>query len=263
MTTKQSPLLYDKRDHIAFITLNRPQVINAFNVAMRDSLWSALEAVRDDPDVRAVVLSGAGEKGFCAGADLSEFGSAPSQHVARQVRFERGVWELWLSIPKPFVGALHGYTFGSGMEMALLCDLRLASQDGVFGLPEVGLGMIPAAGGTQTFPRQAGLSAGLEALLTARRYTAADALQLGLVHGVVSRDRLLGTAAQWAGQLTRLDPQVVGLAKRTLREGADLPLPQALELEMRLAAQAFSLRGATDRGHRRSPKTQAAGRRQA
>ncbi|MSQ11524.1 MAG: enoyl-CoA hydratase/isomerase family protein [Dehalococcoidia bacterium] len=232
-------LLFAKRDALAFITLNRPHAINAYNLRMRDELWQALEAVRDDPDVRAVVLAGAGERGFCAGADLTEFGSAPSQAVARRVRFERDVWELWLSIRKPFVAALHGYVLGSGLEMALLCDVRIAAEGAVFGLPEVSLGIMPAAGGTQTFPRQAGVAAGLEALLTARRYSAREALRLGQVHAVVTRARLAARAERVAAQLARLAPETVGLAKEALQRGADLPLSQALALEERLAVEAL------------------------
>lgn len=238
VTSTYETLLFSVRDGLAFITLNRPRVINVYNVRMRDEMWEALQAVRDDPDVRAVVLSGAGDRGFCAGADLTEFGSAPSQAIARQVRFERGVWELWLSVPKPFVAALHGFVLGSGLEMALLCDLRIASPDAVFGLPEVSLGMVPAAGGTQTFPRQVGLPAAMEALLTARRYSAQEALRLGLVHSVVARERLMPSAERVARRLARLHPEAVALAKRALGQGTSLPLGQALELEERLAAQA-------------------------
>lgn len=230
-------IVLSKRGNLAFITLNRPHVINAYNVKMRDELWEALQAVRDDSDVRAVVLSGAGDRGFCAGADLTEFGSAPSQAIARQVRFERGLWELWLTIPKPFVAALHGFVLGSGMEMALLCDLRVASPDASFGLPEVGLGMVPAAGGTQTFPRLVGMPQALLALLTARRYTANEALRMGLAHAVVERAKLLPTAERLARRLARQPPHAMALAREALLRGADVPLPQALELEERLAVR--------------------------
>ena len=132
---------------------------------MRDDLVQALEAVRDDPDTRAVVLSGAGDRGFCAGADLTEFGSAPSPIVARQVRWERDIWGLFLSLRKPTVAALHGHVIGSGVEMALLCDIRIASEDAVFRMPETGLSLVPAAGGTQTLARHAGVGPALAMLL--------------------------------------------------------------------------------------------------
>ena len=120
---------------------------------MRDELFQALTAIRDDPEIQGAILYGNCEQAFCAGADLNEFGTSPSVTTARQVRWERDVWGLFLTIQKPLIAALHGYVLGSGLEIALLCDLRIISQDCIFGLPEASLGMIPAAGGTQTLPR--------------------------------------------------------------------------------------------------------------
>ena len=156
MTESFETILLDKAEGLATITLNRPQALNAYNVQMRDEMWQALEAVRDDPEVRVVVLRGAGERAFWAGADLTEFGAAPSQVVARQVRWERDVWGQLLNLDKPVVASVHGYCLGSGLEIALLCDRRIAATGTVFALPEVRLGMIPAAGGTQTLPRTVG-----------------------------------------------------------------------------------------------------------
>ena len=112
-------LIYEKMDKVGYVTLNRPEALNAYNIQMRDELYEVLGAVRDDDDVRAVVFRGAGEKAFCAGADLSEFLTAPSPVIARQVRWERDVWGLFLSIPLPMIAALHGYVLGSGIEIAL------------------------------------------------------------------------------------------------------------------------------------------------
>ncbi|MCH7481616.1 MAG: enoyl-CoA hydratase/isomerase family protein, partial [Chloroflexi bacterium] len=133
MSEQPPTVLFEKRGDIAVVTLNRPDALNAFSVRMRDELWEVLGAVRDDPDVRGMLLQGAGERAFCAGADLTEFGTAPSQAVARTVRWERDVWGLLLGLPKPTVAALHGYCLGSGLEMAVLCDLRVAADDAVFG----------------------------------------------------------------------------------------------------------------------------------
>ena len=152
MTRSFETLLFHKEEGVAHITLDRPHVLNAYNTQMRDDLWLALEAVRDDQEVGAVVLAGAGERGFCAGADLTEFGGAPSQAVARQVRFERDVWGLLLSLRVPVVAALHGYVLGAGLEMALLCDVRIASDDAEFGLPEAALGMAPPRAGAKRCP---------------------------------------------------------------------------------------------------------------
>ena len=144
-------ILFEKRGAAAHISLNRPKLANAYNVQMRDDFSEALSAVRLDPDVRALLITGEG-RGFCGGADLTEFGSAPSQVIARRVRWERDVWGQLVNLDKPIVAAIHGFCIGSGLEIALLCDLRVAAHGTVFALPEVHLGMIPAAGGTQTLP---------------------------------------------------------------------------------------------------------------
>ncbi len=230
-------LLYDKRDGVAFITLNRPRAVNAFNIQMRDDLWESLAAVRDDPDVRALLISGAGEKGFCAGADLSEFGSAPSPTIARNVRWERDVWSALASLPIPTMAAVHGYCLGSGLEIAALCDLRIASPDAVFAMPETTLGLIPAAGGTQSLPRIIGNSRALSLMLAGQRIPAPDALALGLAHWITPRERLLADAERRLRSIAGTAPRVLALLKRALREGADLPLRDALRLERRLAAQ--------------------------
>jgi len=112
-------IIYEKRDGLACITLNRPRALNAVNIRMRDELYEVLPAVRDDPEVVAAILKGAGERAFCAGADITEFGTAPSVVIARQVRWERDLWGLFLSLPKPLIAAIHGYAVGAGIEMAL------------------------------------------------------------------------------------------------------------------------------------------------
>lgn len=237
MAESADAVLLDKDGGVAWITLNRPSRLNAYNMQMRDDLWQALLAVRDDPEVRAVLLSGAGERAFCAGADLTEFGTAPSQAIARRVRRERPIWELWAALPKPFVAALHGHVIGSGVEMAMLCDLRIASEDAVFRMPEVALGMLPAAAGTQTVPRGLGIPAALELELTNRAVPATEALRWGLAHRVVPRDRLLSEAEALARRLADLSPAAAQAAKRAVVEGADLPLREGLALEERQALE--------------------------
>ncbi|MCH7737238.1 MAG: enoyl-CoA hydratase/isomerase family protein [Chloroflexi bacterium] len=229
-------LLFRKRGAVAHISLDRPKVVNAYNVQMRDDLSEALSAVQEDPDVRALLITGEG-RGFCAGADLSEFGSAPSQVIARQVRWERDVWGQLLNLDKPVVAAVHGYCIGSGLEIALLCDLRIAAAGTVFSLPEVHLGMIPAAGGTQTLPRTAGRSRALDLLLTGRRIQAEEALSMGLVTRLAPPESLRDEAWQLAGELAGLPTEAVAALKQALRQGMDLDLPRALELESRIAAR--------------------------
>ncbi len=221
---------------MARISLDRPAVLNAYNVQMRDDFSEALYAVADDPDVRVLLVTGEG-RGFCAGADLTEFGSAPSQVIARQVRWERDVWGQMIGLSKPIVAAVHGYCIGSGLEIALLCDVRIAADDTVFAMPEVRLGMIPAACGTQTLPRNAGRARALDLLLTGRRFTAQEAYSMGLVTRLSPPELLVYDARQTAERLADASPGLIALLKRALREGGDMGLNDALDLETRLAAQ--------------------------
>jgi enoyl-CoA hydratase/carnithine racemase len=229
-------ILYEKNEGIAWVTLNRPQALNAFSVRMRDELYEILQAIKADDEVRVAVLKGAGEKAFCAGADLKEFLSAPSVVKARQIRSVRDLWKLFLSVPQPLIAALHGYVLGSGIEIALYCDLRIATPDSVFGLPEVDLGILPAAGGTQTLPRVLGLSGALDMLLTGRRLDGQEAFERGLVSRIVPREKLLAVAVEAAQRIASFDPRVVQNAKQAVIQGLDLTLDQGLDLEWRLAA---------------------------
>lgn len=231
-------LLYSKEGPVAHISLNRPEVLNAYNIQMRDDLSVALTAVQDDPEVRTLLITGQG-RGFCAGADLTEFGTSPSQTVARQVRWERDVWGQLLSLSIPVVAAIHGYCIGSGVEITLFCDIRIASRDTVFAMPEVQLGMIPAAGGTQTLSRITNQSASLELLFTGRRITAEEALSLGLLTRIVPEAVLLEQAWALSKQLGALESHLAAWAKECLARGADLPLDEGLQIEAKLAAQAL------------------------
>ncbi len=217
-------LLYEKKGRIACVTLNRPQVLNIYNVRMRDELYEVLSAVRIDTDIHVVILKGAGEKAFCAGADLTEFLSAPSPTAARHVRWQRDVWGLFLSLPQPVIAALHGYVFGSGIEMAMCCDIRIAADDCVFGLPEVALGIIPAAGATQTVPRAIGPGHALDLLLTGRRIGAQEALEMKLVNRVVPHSYLLPAVDALAEKIAGFDQQTVQDIKQSVSRGLDLPL---------------------------------------
>ena len=228
-------IIYEKEGRVARISLDRPAVLNAYNMQMRDDFSEALAAAEDDPDVHALFITGEG-RGFCAGADLTEFGSAPSQAIARSVRWQRDVWGQIMDSDKPTVAAVHGYCIGSGLEIALLCDLRLAAKGTVFAMPEVRLGMIPAAGGTQTLPRNAGASQSLDLLLTGRRFTSEEALAMGLVTRLSAPESLLENGWKCAAGMADCLPQAVASVKRALREGADLPVDEGLRLEARLAA---------------------------
>jgi enoyl-CoA hydratase/carnithine racemase len=228
-------IIYEKKDNKGYITLNRPKALNAYNIKMRDELYEVLSAAKDDPEVVVIILKAAGEKAFCAGADLSEFLTAPPPVAARQVRFERDIWGLFLQIKKPMIAALHGYVLGSGIEMAMCCDIRIASDDARFGVPEMGLGIIPAAGGSQTIPRIVGRAYAFDLLLTGRWITAQEAGKIKMVNRVVPRSELLPTVEKLADRIRSSDWLAVTYAKQAITGGLDLSLTQGLELETRLA----------------------------
>lgn len=227
-------IIYEKKGGIAYITLNRPKALNAVNTKMRDELYEVLPAIDDDPEINVGILTGAGEKGFSAGADITEFGTVPSQVIGRQIRWERDLWGQFLSIRKPLIVAIHGFALGAGIEMSMCCDIRIASDDARFGLPEVGIGMVPTAGGSQTMPRLVplGMLSGL--ILTGEIINAAEALRIGLIHHVVSRDDLLLTAERYARKIMSRSQLAVEYTKEAIRRGLDLSLDQGLEMERRL-----------------------------
>ena len=169
---------------VATITLNRPEHLNAINMAMRDSLWTYLEACRDIPDVRALVFRGEG-RAFSAGADISEFGTAPSLVEARRARHERDVWGLLLSLPVPTIAVMHGFCFGAGLELPLCCDIRIAAEGTQFGLPEVTLAYIPSGGGTQTLPRPIPPGVAADMILSGQPIDTTAALRWGVISQVV------------------------------------------------------------------------------
>ncbi len=230
-------LIYEINEHIATVTLNRPQALNAYSVKMRDELYEVLGAIEADAEVRVTILKGAGPKAFCAGADLTEFLTAPAPVFAREARFARDIWGRFAGIQKPFIAALHGYVLGSGIEMSLYCDIRLCSDDARFGLPEVTLGIIPAAGGSQTLPRAIGPSAALDILLSGRWLEAREALRLKLVNRVVPRADLYAEAQRLAERIGARDPRAVSAAKQAVTRGLDLDLAAGLRLEKILARQ--------------------------
>jgi enoyl-CoA hydratase/carnithine racemase len=226
-------VLYEKDGPVAIVSLNRPQVLNAYNVAMRDALFEALEAVRDDSEARALVLRGNGPA-FCTGGDVSEFGSAPSPTVARDVRWRRDVWGLLRALPKPTIAAVHGSTVGGGFEMALLCDLCIAADDTRFAYPETGLAMIPGVAGTQTTPRALGVGRALDLILTGRWLDAAEALRTGIVTRIVPLHTLRAAAIDLARRLCELPPALVVKLKRAVHDGLEMSLVDGLALERRL-----------------------------
>lgn len=237
---------YEKRGAVAWVTLNRPHQLNAYNVAMRDDLFQILNAIHDDDEIRAMVLCGAGAA-FSTGGDLHEFGSAPSPIAARWIRFRRDVWGRLKALPIPSLAAIHGFTVGGGLEMALLCDLAIAASDTRICLPETGVGMIPGVAGTQTAARRLGLARALDLHLTGRWIDAQDALLIRLVAEVVAPARLEARAFEIARELAKLPRELSAIAKIAVWGGLDLPLNEGLDLERRLARRLQGLTRTTQR----------------
>ncbi len=218
---------------IATVTMSNPP-LNIYDLDMRDGLIEAISAVRDNPDARALLLCSEGRH-FSAGADLSEFGSASSIFEARRIRWDRDPWLPLLALSVPTVASLKGYTMGSGLEMALLCDVRIAANNTVLGLPETKLGMLPAAGGTQSLTRILGPHAASPLILTGRDIEASEALDLGIVTELVDAADLDHVSERIAHQLALIDPSIAMKLRRCLAAANDLPLSLGLELERQLA----------------------------
>jgi enoyl-CoA hydratase/carnithine racemase len=228
-------LILEPRDGILWVTLNRPQVLNALNLRMRDELWAVLELIELDEEIRVAVFKGAGDRAFSAGADLNDFGTAPSLTEARRGRMERDLWGRLARLEKPLIAAIHGYALGAGCELSLLCDFRIASEDVLIGLPEVSLGYLPTAGGTQMLPRTIGRGLALDMILSGEPVPAGRALEHGVVHRIVPRDRLDEEAGRWARELADRPADALRLTKRAVVQGMELPLVEGLRFERHLS----------------------------
>ena len=216
---------------VATVTLDRPEALNAISTELALDLAAAVEPLGVDPGVGAVVLTGAGDRAFCVGADLKQRAGFDDQgwFVQREA-FRRGFAAV-RRCPLPTVAAVSGYALGGGTELAISCDLVVAATDATFGLPEVRLGLVPAGGGTQLLVRRVGRSAARDLVLTGRRVGAAEALELGLADRVVPGGEVLAAAAALADELAGNAPTAVRMAKWALEVGADLPLEAAMEVE--------------------------------
>jgi enoyl-CoA hydratase/carnithine racemase len=231
MTSIERSILYSCNNGIARITLNRPNHINAFNIQMRDELYETLRLFNDDSLAEVGIIEGSGLKGFCSGADLTEFGTAPSQIIARNVRWERDLWGLFLKLDKPIVAKLHGYVIGSGVEIASLCDVRISSENSVFKMPEVALGLIPAAGGTQTLSRLIGQPLAMDMLVTGRLIKSQEALKIGLIDYCVSSNEVENMVNKVVNTLKNNNNVLTRTAKHLVRESLDLSLEQGMRIE--------------------------------
>jgi enoyl-CoA hydratase/carnithine racemase len=218
-------------ERVATVTLDRPEALNAISTELALELAAAVEPLGVDPEVRAVVLTGAGERAFCVGADLKQrAGFDDHGWFVQREAFRRGFAAV-RRCPLPTVAAVAGFALGGGTELALACDLVVAAEDATFGLPEVRLGLVPAGGGTQLLARRVGRSAARDLVLTGRRVGAAEALALGLADRVVPPAGLRAAATALAAEIAANAPTAVRMAKWALEVGADLPLEAAMEVE--------------------------------
>ncbi len=230
-------ILFERRDGIAYVTLNRPEVLNARNRQMREELIHAVTAIRQDPEARVVIITGAGERSFSAGRDLKEAAQEKVGVVAaRQAKLEISDTEMIARLNKPVIAAINGFALGGGCELALACDIRVAVEEAKLGLPEVSRGMIPGSGGTQRLSRVVGLGKALELILTGSVIDAMEACRIGLVNKVVPRDGLMAAAEEYARAIAAKAPIAVVFAKEAVREGYEMTLDEGLRLETDLSA---------------------------
>lgn len=230
-------IIFEKRDGIARLTFNRPEVMNARNRQMREEIVQVMTEIRDDPDIRVAVLTGAGDRAFSAGRDLKEAAQEKRPIIeSRQQKLERGDTETIANLNKPIVAAINGYALGGGLEMALACDIRVAVDEAKLGLPEVTRGMIPGSGGTQRLSRLIGLGKALELILTGAIIDAHEALRLGLVNKVVPRTDLMFAAEEYARKIASNGPLAVVFAKEAIRKGYEMSLEDGLRLETDLSS---------------------------
>jgi len=219
-------------DGVAVVTFNRPHVMNALNIQLREEIMHLAHDLDEDPEVSVIVFTGAGEKAFCAGADLKERGQRSTQEMYDERRFFRGKWvNAIANIAKPTIAAINGYCLGGGLEVALQCDLRIASDNAKFGLPEVTLGFLPGAGGTQRLPRAIGLQKAKEMILTGKHVDAAEAERLGIVLKVVSRADLMSSTLTLAQSISKNPRMAVIQAKIAMNASQETMLSGGIQAE--------------------------------
>jgi enoyl-CoA hydratase len=234
-------ILVERDGAVATVTLNRPNVLNALNLRMLDELAAAFAELNGDAAVRAVILTGAGAKAFAAGADIGELNALPGAHAGEaQARKGQSLTRAIERMRVPVIAAVNGFALGGGCELAMACDLRVASENARFGQPEVNLGILPGYGGTQRMTRLIGEGMAMYLCLTGEMIDAAEALRAGLVQKVVALDALLGEARRIAELIAAKAPLAISATKRAIVEGASLALDDALALEALLFGQAVT-----------------------
>jgi enoyl-CoA hydratase len=236
MTDEEEVLTSTPRPHVLQITLNRPKALNALNGTVLETIANALTEARDNEEVRCVVITG-GEKVFAAGADIKEF---PSQTVSDMLLDQRaGYWETIRSFPKPMVAAINGYALGGGCELAMHADIMIAGETATFGQPEVNLGIIPGAGGTQRLTKAVGKSLAMKMVIAGEFIDAKTALQAGLVAEVTPKEMTIRRALDLAETIGSKPPLAARLGKQAVNKALDMTLENGLEFERRAFAALF------------------------
>ncbi|EPD53940.1 enoyl-CoA hydratase-related protein [Paenisporosarcina sp. FSL H8-0542] len=226
-----STVLYRKENHIGYVTINREQALNCFNFETLQELQSVTDSISLDPDVRVVIFTGAGDKAFSAGADLKERKTLTETEVRRNVRAIRDVFNSIANLPQPTIAAVNGYAFGGGFELMIACDFSIAAKDVQMGLTETSWAIIPGAGGTQRLPRLVGEMKAKELIFTARKFTAEEGVELGIVLKVVEKKQLLETCEQFALNMMKNGPVAIKQAKYAISTGMNTDLQTGLAIE--------------------------------
>ncbi|MDQ0268819.1 enoyl-CoA hydratase-related protein [Cytobacillus purgationiresistens] len=224
-------IVVEIRDHLAIVTLNRPEALNAFNYETLQILQAEVENIRANPNVRVVIFTGAGEKAFSVGADLKERKNLSDQEVRRNLYKIGEVFSLIDQLPQPTIAGINGFAFGGGIELALSCDFRIAASEAKMGLTETGLAIIPGAGGTQRLPRLVGEAKALELILTAKRLTAEEALQIGILNKITAQESLLDTCIDFAQAMLANGPLALQQAKFAVKNGMNTDLQTGIQIE--------------------------------
>jgi enoyl-CoA hydratase len=229
----------ERREHTALLTIDRPDVRNALSESVRRELAGAIQAADADPNVRAIILTGAGEDAFASGADIGEMGRR-TLDAQRAMMRDGGIFGIVARVRKPVIAAINGYCLGGGLELALACDIRIASQTARFGQPEVKLGLIPGGGGTQMLPRVVGMGHAMRLVLTGDSIDAAEALRIGLIQEIVPSATLAEHAYAIAQTLAARSPVALAAAKEAVRTALDLPLTEGRLTEAALFERCFT-----------------------
>ena len=216
---------------VVTLSLNRPQVMNSFNFALLEALQAAVTEIRFNPEVRVVVITGSGERAFCAGADLKERATLSPLEVKRFIFTIRNLFSAIEQLNKPVIAAVNGIALGGGAELALACDIRIAAESASLGLTETRLAIIPGAGGTQRLPRLIGKGKAKELIFTGRRVSAREALEIGLVNQVCPLERLLEKSLEMAAMICETGPIAIEQAKYAIDYGMETDLATGLAIE--------------------------------